>query len=65
MSTRGLTTLQKFVLAKGPTFVPTPKSVNWLNLRKDFEKFANQLSCELKKQRTQHQEQGISANNEP
>ena len=62
LSTRDLTPSQKSVLAKGPTFAPTPTSVNWLGLRKDF---VNQLKYEFKKQRTQHQEQGISANNEP
>ena len=40
------------------------KSVNWLDLPKDFDKFVNQLRYEFKKHRTQHQEQGISANNE-
>ena len=65
MSTRDLTPSQKSVLAKGPTFVPTPTGVNWLDLCKDFDKFANQLRYEFKKQHTQHQEQGISANNEP
>ena len=64
MSTRDLTPSQKSVLAKGPTFVSTPTSVNWLDLRKKFDKFVNQLRYEFKKQRTQHQEQGISANNE-
>ena len=64
MSTRHVTPSQKSVLAKGPTFVPTPTSVNWLDLRKDFDKFVNQWRYEFKKQRTQHQEQGISGNNE-
>ena len=64
MSTRHITPSQKLVLAKGPTFVPTPTSVNWLDLRKDFDKFVNQWRYEFKKQRTQHQEQGISGNNE-
>ena len=36
-----------------------------MDLRKEFDKFANQLRYEFKKQGTQHQEQGISANNEP
>ena len=63
MSTRDLTPSQKSVLAKGSTFVPTPTSVNWLDLHKDFDKFVNQLRHEFKKQRTQHQEQGSSANN--
>ena len=64
LSTRDLTPSHKSVLAKGPTFVSTPTSVNWLDLRKKFDKFVNQLRYEFKKQRTQHQEQGISANNE-
>ena len=33
-------------------------------LRKDLDKFVNQLTYEFKKQRTQHQQQGISANSE-
>ena len=64
MSTRDLTPSHKSVLAKGPTFVSTLTSVNWLDLRKKFDKFVNQLRYEFKEQRTQHQEQGISANNE-
>ena len=35
-----------------------------MDLRKDFDKFVNQWRYEFKKQRTQHQEQGISGNNE-
>ena len=54
----------KSVLAKEPTFVPTPTSVNWLDLHKDFDQFVNQLRYKFKKQCTQHQEQGISAENE-
>ena len=64
MSTRDLTPSQKSVLAKGPTFVSTPTSVNWLDLRKDFDTFVNQLRYGFKEQRTQHQEQGSSANND-
>ena len=64
LSTRDLTSSQKSILAKGATFVPTPTSVNWLDLHKDFDKFVIQLRYEFKKQRTQHQKQGISANNE-
>ena len=63
MSTRDLTPSQKSVLAKGPTFLPTPTSVNWLDLRKGFDKFVTQLRYEFK-QRTLHQEQGSSANND-
>ena len=35
-----------------------------MDLRKHFDKFVNLLRYEFKKQRAQHQEQGISANNE-
>ena len=63
LSSRDLSPSQKSVLAKEPTFLPTPTSVNWLDLHKDFDKFVNQLRYEFKKQHTQHQEQGISANN--
>ena len=65
MSTRHVTPSQKSVLAKGPIFVPTPTSVNWLDLRKDFDKFVKQLRYIFKKLRTQHQEEGISAKNKP
>ena len=46
-------------------FTLPQNSFNWLHLHKDFDKFVNQLSYEFKKQRTQHQEQGSSANNDP
>ena len=65
MSIRDVTPSQKSILAKRPTFVPNPTGVNWLDLRKDFDKFFSQVRYEFKKQRTQQQEQGISANNEP
>ena len=38
-----LTTPQKSILAKGPSFIPTPNDVNWLNVRKDLDSFINQL----------------------
>ena len=38
-------TLQKLVLAKGPSFIPTPNDVNWLNIRKELDSFINQLRC--------------------
>ena len=28
---------------KGPSFGPTPSDVNWYEMRKDFDKFVNQL----------------------
>ena len=43
LSSKVLTTPQKSVLAKGPSFIPTPNDVNWLNVRKDLHSFINQL----------------------
>ena len=43
------------VLAKDPSFVSTPANVNWHHLLKDFDKFANQLGYEFKKESSQHQ----------
>ena len=34
---------QQSLLKKAPSFIPTPKDVNWFNLRQDFDKFTNQL----------------------
>ena len=43
LSSKVLTTPQKSVLTKGPSFIPTPNDVNWLNVRKDLDSFINQL----------------------
>ena len=37
-----LTTPQKSVLAKGPSFIPTPNDVGWLKVRKELDSFINQ-----------------------
>ena len=33
---------------KGSSFVPTPSDVNWYEMRKDFDKFVNQLKFKAK-----------------
>ena len=38
-----LTALQKSVLAKGPSSIPTRNDVYWLKLRKELDSFINQL----------------------
>ena len=43
-----LTEAQKILLMKGPSFVPTPSDVNWYEMRKDFDKFVNQLRFKAK-----------------
>ena len=30
-------------IIKGPSLIPTPNNVNWLNVRKDLHSFINQL----------------------
>ena len=43
LSSKVLTTAQKLILAKCPSFVPTPNVVSWLNVRKELDSFINQL----------------------
>ena len=43
-----LTEAQKSLLMKGPSFVPAPSDVNWYEMRKDFDKFVNQLRFKAK-----------------
>ena len=38
-----LSELQKSLLKKGPSFVPIPSDINWYEVRRDFDKFVNQL----------------------
>ena len=37
----------KSLCAKGPSFVPTPTSVNWSQLQEDFDKFSNLIRREI------------------
>ena len=39
---------QKSLLSKGSSIAPTPKDVNWYELRKDFTKLVRQLRFKLK-----------------
>ena len=34
---------QKSLLKKGPSFIPTPRNINWYDVRKDFTKFINKI----------------------
>ena len=43
LSSKVFTTPQKSVLAKVPSFIPTPNDVKWLNVRKELDSFINQL----------------------
>ena len=48
LSSLKLTSPQKYLLSKEPSFVLTPKDVNWYELHKNLIKFANQLRFKLK-----------------
>ena len=48
LSSLNLTSLQKSLLSKGPSFVPTPKDVNWYELHKNFTKFVTKFVNQLK-----------------
>ena len=48
LSCLNLTSSQKSLLAKGPSFIPTPADINRYGLRNDFTTFANQLRCKAK-----------------
>ena len=39
-----LSELQKSLLKKEPSLAPTPSDINWYEVRRDFDKFVNQLS---------------------
>ena len=43
-----MTLPQKSLLSKASSIVPTPKDVNWYELRKDFTKLVRRLSFKLK-----------------
>ena len=34
---------QKSLFRKEPSFVPTPSDINWYEVRRDFDRFDNQL----------------------
>ena len=48
LSSSNLASPQKFLLSKGPSFVSTPKDVNWYELRKPFTKFLTQIRFKSK-----------------
>ena len=48
LSCLNLTSPQKSLLAKGPSFIPTPADINWYELRKNFTTSANQLRYKAK-----------------
>ena len=35
----------KDLCAKGPSFIPTPQTFDWLKLQKDFDNFSHRLRC--------------------
>ena len=43
LASTGLTEPQAKILAKGPSFCPTPKDVNWLKVQDDLDKFERRI----------------------
>ena len=43
LTSTGLSESQKSLLRNGPSFVPNPSDINWYEVRRDFDKFVNQL----------------------
>ena len=63
LSCLNLTSSQKSLLAKGPSFIPTPADINWYELRKDFTSFVNQLRYKVKQFQSTSIEPSESNNN--
>ena len=47
----------KYLLAKCPSFVPTPSDINWCEVRKDFTKFTNKVRQHAEGRQQQQQQQ--------
>ena len=58
-----LTLLQKSLLTKGPSFIPTPADTNWYELWKDFTSFVNQLHYKAKQSQSTSIKPSESNNN--
>ena len=49
LSCKVLSPAEKYLLKKGPSFVPTPTDINWCNLRQDLDSFVNKLCFQVVK----------------
>ena len=52
----------KSLLSKGPSFVPTPKDINWFNLKQDFDSFTNKLRNKVNNYNTTEQSENTDVN---
>ena len=43
LSTQELTDAKKSLLREGPSFIPNPTDIKWLNLKRDFDNFVSKL----------------------
>ena len=57
-----LTSPQNSLLAKGPSFIPSPTDINWHELPKDFTSFVNQLRYKAKQSQSGFSEQSETKN---
>ena len=58
-----MASFQKSLLAKGPSFIPTPADINLHDLGKDFTSFVNQLRYKVKQSQSTSIEPTESNNN--
>ena len=49
LSNKDLLHAEQSLLRKGPSFIPRPTDINWYNLRRDFDNFANKLRYQVLK----------------
>ena len=60
-----LTSPQKSLLSKGPSFVPTPKAVYRYELRRYFSQFVNQIRIKLRQSKLNQDQQNQQELPEP
>ena len=58
LSTQELTDAKKSLLREGPSFIPNPTDINWLNLKRDSDNFVNKLRYTATKQDDENKKNG-------
>ena len=49
---------KKSLLREGPSFIPNPTDINWLNLKRDSDNFVNKLRYTATKQDDENKKNG-------
>ena len=50
---------EKCLLRKGPSFIPNPTDINWLNLKLEFDNFVNKLRYVATKPNDENQKNAV------